>query len=118
MRRVADPYRVNSHKLLPKPRADNIRPYTSAIYVSRRVFTGEQNSPCGVSLAAALQIPIYQSVYTTKVPAASYLSGLKINIRVATGNFYFSDSSLKLFIMPSTPAEKVDAVCAPMENIS
>ena len=77
----------------------------------------------GVVIAAALQIRICLilshglNIYN-KSPAASYLSGLKINIRVATGNFYFPDSSLKLFIMPSTPAEKVDAVCAPMENIS
>ena len=65
-------------------RADNIRPYTSAIYVSRRVFANEQSSPCGVSLAAALQIPIYQSVYTTKVPAD-----------ITVGTFLFYEYSVK-----------------------
>ena len=61
---------------------------------------------------------LFINLYTQQKSRQISLSGLKINIRVATGNFYFSDSSLKLFIMPSTPAEKDDAVCAPMENIS
>ena len=61
---------------------------------------------------------LFINLYTQQKSRQISLSGLKINIRVATGNFYFSDSSLKLFIIPSTPAEKVDAVCAPMENIS
>lgn len=46
--------------------------------------SGEQSSPCGVSLAAALQIPIYQSVYTTKVPAD-----------ITVGTFLFYEYSVK-----------------------
>ena len=52
------PYRVNSHKLLQKPQADNIRPYTVS-YMSVAVFLrANKIRPCGVLLAIAMQIPI------------------------------------------------------------
>jgi len=45
VRRVAAPYKMNRHKTPQTPQADDIRPYTVAIYVSRCIFAGEQNFP-------------------------------------------------------------------------
>ena len=84
MRRVAAPYNVNNHKLLPKPRADNIHPYTVQYTLGTVFLRTNKVRPHGVPLAAALQIPIYQSVYTTKVPAD-----------ITVGTFLFYEYSVK-----------------------
>ena len=62
VRRVADPYKVNSRKLLQNPRADDIRPNTVQ-YTSAAVFLRANKAyPYGVSLEMPLQTSACQAL--------------------------------------------------------
>jgi hypothetical protein len=56
-RRVADPYKVNSHKRLHKPRADDIRPHTVQHTLAAVFSAGNEVRPCGVPLITHPQSP-------------------------------------------------------------
>lgn len=58
------PYKVNSHKRLHKPRADDIRPPHGSTYVSRCVFCGQRSSPLRCTAYNSHAIPVFRAVYT------------------------------------------------------
>lgn len=60
------PYKVNSHKLLHKPRADDIRPHTVQHTLAAVVSAGNEVHPYGVPLITHPQFPFF-APYTQKI---------------------------------------------------
>ncbi len=75
MRRVADPYRVNNHKPLPKPRADNIHPYTVQ-YTLAAVFLRVNKIRPAVYHLQLFCKSLFINLYTQQKSRQISLSGL------------------------------------------